>query len=1157
MLTAYNKYMENCMAIYHLHCGFVSRTAGRSVVQAAAYISGEKLYEERRGQCACYHKNSNKVVLVKTLAPDNSKYKDISVWNAIENFEDKYAEKHFKSEKTQENYKTSTQTGYTVVLALPNELSNQTNEELLDKFINTRFTDRGLITTYAIHQKEGNLHAHLLISRRAIGEDGDFLLKKDREICTKFSLCETRKLWANLANEFLEREGFHEKITEKSFEDLGINLEATKHRGWYADYIGTDSRLAQENLEIAKRNEEKILLDPSIVLDYLNEKKAVFTQRDILRFLNERVADDLKIPMIFEKVLNEAKYIGESIKGEFLYTGEKYQKLESDVLTSFDNLSIQKAQTHCKTEIVADVLSKYTYLSNEQKAAVQGLIKDDNFGILIGKAGAGKTTTMKAVAEIYKKSGARVIGMSLSAVASENLEKDTDIESATIASWEYKWSIYERAREEFLSFNSIVTEGVFKQLDWFGDLKRYESSQLKAGDIIIVDEAGMVGTKEWKTILKNAQKFGAKVIAVGDDNQFKPISSGDCFKQFQKQNNAFELNEIRRQKEDWQKQASVEFSKLNVGTALEMYDRHGKIHEVLNDIGKTIAIEYINAEQKGTVVVLCSTKKECSEINKAVRQIKKSRSELGNDIVKIGGNSFSKYDKIMFLENNKQFDVKNGQIGIVQAFEGGVLRVQTENGEKRIKTDEYDKIDHAYAITLHKSQGKTYDRTIVLANKFMDAKATYVAMSRHKEDVNLYYRKSDFSTFKALVNSASKYVNKDSLEDYTNIENQNRARVIEYRELQIEKAKILHDIKNGIASWNEYSELKQNSLSLGKEMLRNFDSYKLYLNQQGITREMLEIQCGERQRPLSKVEVLAKDTVELYTKTAQTTRSMFEAMKKENFNVTKNARYGEYCKIRDIRNGLAKEILANYPLHREFVNHKSKEYFISKKIMEKQVSYENATKINKENMFREFFKTIKNIDNSGANNTYKEYFGTSIDFIKARLNDDSYKLVLEMSEKKYGYKQYISQSMINHYILEHDLNIKRNDYMSKYASLLIQDKIDQKQEITPEMVVSSIKEVVCFEVLKEAAQKLNYEIQTEQSMNDLQAKAQVLANFISDKNAHILNDKTFMIRALKDLSTDSMKIQTSEKFININLQKEIQESLEMSHDKGHDLDIGI
>jgi ATP-dependent exoDNAse (exonuclease V) alpha subunit len=93
------------------------------------------------------------------------------------------------------------------------------------------------------------------------------------------------------------------------------------------------------------------------------------------------------------------------------------------------------------------------------------------------------------------------------------------IESKTIVSWAHSWRIYDNANEKFLSFESVVTDGVLKQLDWYQDLQRYRSSQLKSGDVIIVDEASMVGTADWKNILDAAEKFGAKVIAVGDDNQ--------------------------------------------------------------------------------------------------------------------------------------------------------------------------------------------------------------------------------------------------------------------------------------------------------------------------------------------------------------------------------------------------------------------------------------------------------------------------------------------------------------------------------------------------------------------------------------------------------------------------------------------------------------
>jgi hypothetical protein len=166
--------------------------------------------------------------------------------------------------------------------------------------------------------------------------------RKDREICRRSSILETRKLWEDLENEYLEREGYGERITEKSFEDLGIDLEGSKHREWYEDDMGTDSRIVQENMDISRRSEEKIFNDPRIVFDFLNEKQVVFTQKDIVREIGKRIVDDTRISMIFEKVLEKAKYGGERINGEFLYTGERYQQVESNVMTKFGSYCREK-----------------------------------------------------------------------------------------------------------------------------------------------------------------------------------------------------------------------------------------------------------------------------------------------------------------------------------------------------------------------------------------------------------------------------------------------------------------------------------------------------------------------------------------------------------------------------------------------------------------------------------------------------------------------------------------------------------------------------------------------------------------------------------------------------------------------------------------------
>jgi len=1135
------------MAMFHLHHGFVSRSTGRSSVQSAAYICGEKLHEDRRDKNADYSNRNKDVALVKTLAPEHSKYKDLSVWNEIENFEDSYAEKYFKTDETREKYKSCAQTAQTIVLALPNEFSIEISEELLDNFIFERFISRGLIVTYAIHNAEENLHAHLQISRRAIGEDGEFVGRKDREICTKSALLETRELFANLTNEFLEREGFSERVTAKSFEDLGINLEATKHRGYYADQLGTDSRIAQENIEIRKENEERLLSDPSIIINLLNEKKAVFTQKDVLKEIADRVFDEKNISVIFEMVVEESIHVGENVNGEFLYTGEKYQQLESDVLSKFDILSSQMAKATCSDETVSSILSKYGYLSEEQKSAVIGLTKYNNFGILLGKAGAGKTTTMKAISEIYGQSGSRVIGMSLSAVASENLGKDAEIESATIASWSHRWRTYETAKEKFLSFNSVVTDGVLKQLDWYNDLQRYEQYQLKSGDTIIVDEAGMVGTKEWKVILDAAERFNAKIIAVGDDNQFKPISAGNCFRYFVNQNeNVLELSKIRRQKEPWMREASVELSKLNVGTALERYEHYEKIHAIDNaEISKRIAERYLEIDKITgvgdahvrfeTSAVLCSTNAECAIINNEIRSLKKERGEIGKTVCSIQATSdnrqscrdFSENDKIMFLENNKGLDVKNGQYGSVKSFNDGILSIQTESGIKNIDIEEYSKIDHAYAITLNKSQGKTYDNTILLASKLMDAKAAYVGLTRHRDNVDIYYSKSVFGSFKDLVNSASKYSHKDSLVDYEHSENLNKIRVFEYQSLRLEMASVLKDIHCGEATWKDYNTLKAIRLEAEKKILNNYESHKLYLDQLGITKEKIEISLGLKQRPMTKLELYAKSTVALYAKASQETRVMYDFMRKECYNIKDHKDYGEYCSIRGIRNGLAKEILSNRPLYREFVNEMSRECFVSFKAMESQVNYAEKINVGEKSEIThadvgkeaKFFQNISEIKTPDADG---RFIVNTSDFIKSEQNSSIYKLSLEAHRENEGYGLYVSNSMLDTYISSKGIEIEPKEYINEYASMLVQKIVDEQKikKISPELLESCIKQALCFETLKQAADQKEL---TPDVVNILHSKAQALSEKLSDDNIRILNDKELMKQASEVLTSKEIQ----------------------------------
>jgi hypothetical protein len=707
--------------------------------------------------------------------------------------------------------------------------------------------------------------------------------------------------------------------------------------------------------------------------------------------------------------------------------------------------------------------------------------------------------------------------------------------------------------------------------------------------VIIVDEAGMVGTKEWKEVLDAAEKFGAKIIAVGDDNQFKAISSGDCFRQFINQNkeNVCELSEIRRQKNDWQREAGVEFSKLNTGEALAKYEHHGKIHVVdVNEIYQQIAEKYLDMESRGDAAVLCSTNRECTAINNVVRELKKKKGELGETICSIQTVSnnrtsckdFSENDRIVFLENNKRFDVKNGQAGVIKSFSGGMLSVQTESGIKNVDTREYDKFDHGYAITLHKSQGKTYDSTIVLANKIMDAKAIYVGMTRHMDNADLYCSKSDFRSFKDLVDSMSKYSHKDSLEDYTNIENKNKARVLEYKETLLEMASVLMDINKGEAGWKEYHALKSSSISLGKEILSNYESHKIYMDQLGITKEKLEINVGLKHRPLSNVELNAKNTVALYAKTAAAAREEYAALAKSSFNITKHENYGRYCDIRNVRNDLAKEILSNYPLHREFVNQISKSFFISKKTMENQVNYaERVIEARIPEISQASKGIISEVEIFAKLEAAKDEERKPFVYEESSLSDcvmlykkaSDYKECIEIHTQKYGYAPHISRLMLVAYCGEVNLNISTvGDYVTnEYASMVAHRKMESTRisEFTTEIAEEAIKQSLCFKALKESNDVKEL---TPENTKELHNKAEIISAHLTKENIHVLDNKNFMQLAYKNVSGDgagqslfAADIQHLVKQNHNDISRQIEQSkgdeISIETNRSHDFEISI
>lgn len=117
------------------------------------------------------------------------------------------------------------------------------------------------------------------------------------------------------------------------------------------------------------------------------------------------------------------------------------------------------------------------------------------------------------------------------------------------------------------------------------------------------------------------------------------------------------------------------------------------------------------------------------------------------------------------MQNND--NLLNSQTGTNQSKDSYQFTVEIDKQTTvRFNTNKYHHFDHSYTVTLHKAQGQTVDWSIIVASKNMDAQATYVALTRHRNDTVLYYDSETFKGFKELQQSLSRVSNKDLVIDY-------------------------------------------------------------------------------------------------------------------------------------------------------------------------------------------------------------------------------------------------------------------------------------------------------------------------------------------------------------------------------------------------------
>lgn len=631
------------------------------------------------------------------------------------------------------------------------------------------------------------LHTHAVIMNLAEREDGSTGALDARHLF-KWKMAAGASYRAALAHELRKELGTQIEVTDRSglFEVVGVPKDVREHFSSRRseilaglDELGLSSKEAQQTAaKITKssrnsklsafesredqisrwsqeaeglgfsENEVQSCLghDHEIVSEKKFRKeahKAILALTDIESIFEERhmvaqvaaIATEMgAAPDLIQKTVDELKTskavlkIGNDPLGLPIYSTPEQVKLELNLKKLAVNFK-RKERHQLPLQSVTDLIDE-SELSTEQRQGVIDLTTKSDLAVLEGAAGAGKSHSLKYLSELYKAEGYKVIGSATAWKTAHQLGDDCGIESRATDSW-------------LAGANS-------------------GSPFLDNETVLIVDEAGLLSSKQMYQILTAAKDAKAKVILTGDREQLQAIGAGSGLQIVADQVDVSRLNTIRRMEKQWARDAASNFARGNAREGIkafiekdlfQFFDSNEQLHESLLGDWKVHKIIH----PKLTSLVIARTNQEVKSLNLLMRQAMRdmgmlSYKEVAVSVVNKSGNMenlpLAVGEHIRFGKKHDALGLVNGSIGEIESLKvlSNDVALSVKVGDQSLKLKLSDladgkgrvRLQHAYATTLYSAQGMTVDRAFVSASHTFKRNDIYVATSRARGQTSLY-----------------------------------------------------------------------------------------------------------------------------------------------------------------------------------------------------------------------------------------------------------------------------------------------------------------------------------------------------------------------------------------------------------------------------------
>ncbi len=355
-------------------------------------------------------------------------------------------------------------------------------------------------------------------------------------------------------------------------------------------------------------------------------------------------------------------------------------------------------------------------LAAEQREMVRRLCLDGAaVDVVAGKAGTGKTFALAAAREAWEASGFPVLGAAVARRAARELEDDSGIPSTSIAA-------------------------LLAAL-------RVGPDALPARAVMVVDEAGMVATRQLAELVDHAGRVGGKLVLVGDHRQLPALEAGGAFRGLVARGLAIELRENRRQENAWERTALDHLREGRAEEALALYQAHHRltVTPTAGAARRQLVRDWWAAGDLDDAVMIAHRRADVADLNARARLLR-AAGVLGRDELTLPGGEFAVGDRVVVKANDVRRGINNGDRAQVVALDRDGLTIETDRGRVRLGRDFLDArtaagdptLVHGYAITAHVAQGMTVDRTFVLAGDTLGRELAYTALSRGRKSNRLY-----------------------------------------------------------------------------------------------------------------------------------------------------------------------------------------------------------------------------------------------------------------------------------------------------------------------------------------------------------------------------------------------------------------------------------